>query len=207
MIVAIHQPNFAPWLGYFHKMQNADVFVLLDDVPISRRGYTRRVKIQGDRWLSVPVHSGFTTPINEITLADEDFAASHHGILRAAYGPSPELDEFVAAERRAVAESDLLVDLNLAVLEHLRVKLAINTKMIRSSELDVQGTSTERLVSIVSQLGGDIYLSGSGGRSYQDEDLFEHVGIALRYDDFAAADVGEGTGYSALHSVLARVRS
>ena len=32
MVVGIHQPNYFPWMGYFDKMDNADVFILLDDV-------------------------------------------------------------------------------------------------------------------------------------------------------------------------------
>ena len=43
MIVTIHQPNFAPWTGYFDKMTKADVFVLLDTVPFTKGGFQNRV--------------------------------------------------------------------------------------------------------------------------------------------------------------------
>ncbi|MFV0269502.1 MAG: WbqC family protein, partial [Draconibacterium sp.] len=58
MKVAIHQPNFMPWLGYFYKMAKADVFVLLDDVRHSKSSFTNRVQIktpQGPKLLSVPL--------------------------------------------------------------------------------------------------------------------------------------------------------
>ena len=58
MLVAIHQPNFLPWLGYFDRMVNADLFVLLDHVQFERRNYHNRTMIllEGEaRWLTVPV--------------------------------------------------------------------------------------------------------------------------------------------------------
>ena len=60
MIVTIHQPNFAPWTGYFDKMTKADVFVLLDTVPFTKGGFQNRVKIKGPggpQWLTIPVHT------------------------------------------------------------------------------------------------------------------------------------------------------
>ncbi len=201
-IVAVHQPNFAPWLGYFHKMRAADVFVLLDDADFSKSSYTNRVKVQEDRWLSVPVRAGMSTPINEVRTADPDLADRHWGILRASYGKVPLIDDFVAVERGALASSDLLVDLNLAVLGFLRANLGIDTPLVRSSDLSANGRSTERLVSIVSEVSGDIYLSGLGGRNYQDESLFRGAGISVEYSQYVPTEIGASAGYSALHALL-----
>ena len=58
MKVAIHQPNYLPWMGYFHKMHHADVFIFLDDVQFTKGSHINRVKIlsgKGPRWLTVPV--------------------------------------------------------------------------------------------------------------------------------------------------------
>src|SRR6185295_10483326 len=58
MIVAIHQPHFLPWQGYFERMQKADVFILLDHVQFERQNYQNRVMIktgEGPRWITVPV--------------------------------------------------------------------------------------------------------------------------------------------------------
>ena len=37
MIVAIHQPQYLPWLGYFDKMLKADVFCYLDTVQYKKK--------------------------------------------------------------------------------------------------------------------------------------------------------------------------
>lgn len=203
-IVAIHQPNFAPWLGYFHKMRRADVFVLLDDAEFSKNSYTNRVRIQADRWLTVPVRAHLGTPISEVKTAEPDLAERHRGILRATYGRLSSIDDFVSIEREALAASDLLVDLNLAVLGYLRAHLGIGTELVRSSDLDANGTSTQRLVSIVTQLKGDTYLSGTGGGNYQDESMFRDAGIGVEYSRFEPKGRGTGASYSALHALLTR---
>src|ERR1700757_3691267 len=62
MIVAAHQPNYLPWLGYFYKIAHCDVFVLLDDVQFTKNSYQNRTRIKGPKgpiWLTQPVlHSG-----------------------------------------------------------------------------------------------------------------------------------------------------
>ena len=58
MIVTIHQPNFAPWTGFFDKMTKADVFVLLDTVPFTKGGFQNRVRIKGHGGPAVADGSG-----------------------------------------------------------------------------------------------------------------------------------------------------
>ena len=63
MIVAIHQPNYFPWLGYFAKLASCDCFVLLDNVQFPRLSYCNRVQVRDvsvARWLSVPVNRSAT---------------------------------------------------------------------------------------------------------------------------------------------------
>jgi hypothetical protein len=76
MIVGVHQPNFLPWLGYFHKLLRCELFVLLDDVQFSRgKTFANRVQIktaQGPRWITVPVTDKGELPlIREIRIAPD----------------------------------------------------------------------------------------------------------------------------------------
>jgi len=69
MIVAIHQPQFMPWLGYFDKMDRADCFVLLDNVQFKKNEWQNRNRIktaQGAMWLTVPVTYRFPARILEV---------------------------------------------------------------------------------------------------------------------------------------------
>src|SRR4030042_1735816 len=70
MIVAIHQPNYLPWIGYFYKMMIADCFVLFDNAQFSKGSVINRNKIKGPagaQYITVPVrtYQGHLRKINE----------------------------------------------------------------------------------------------------------------------------------------------
>ena len=74
-VVAMHQPNFIPWLGFFHKLAHADTFTLLDTVQFSDGSYTDRVGVrstEGAKWLTVPVKHHFGEPIQDVAIAEID---------------------------------------------------------------------------------------------------------------------------------------
>src|ERR1043165_5716491 len=92
-IVAIHQPNYFPWLGYFAKMARSDAFVFLDDVQYSKNSYINRVQIKGKEWLTVPVSHHLGDPINRVQCADPRWRAKHLDKLRATYAKTAHFDE------------------------------------------------------------------------------------------------------------------
>ena len=62
MKIAIHQPNYLPWLGYFYKIACVDIFILLDNVQYERNGYINRCQIKTPRglfWLTLPIKKSF----------------------------------------------------------------------------------------------------------------------------------------------------
>ena len=75
MRVAIHQPHYLPWLGYFAKWAAADRFIFLDTVQYEKNGWQNRNRVKtpdGPRWLTVPVHARLGTPIREVTIDRSD---------------------------------------------------------------------------------------------------------------------------------------
>ena len=190
-LVAIHQPNYAPWLGYFYKLARADIFVFLDDVQFSKGSYTNRVQIASSgtvRWLTVPVRHAYGAPINTIAIARDDWARAHLDVLHASYRD--------AAHFRAVwpdvetLYSDLpqhsLSQTNAAFISRLAGKFGIMTPTHIASEFDVNAASAdERLIALCRQFGSDVaYQSGRGGAKYQDESKFAAAGVPLHYTTF-----------------------
>ena len=71
MIVAIHQPQYLPWIGYFDKLDRADVFVLLDNVQYKKNEWQNRNRIrtsQGWQWITVPVLYKYPEKINVVKI-------------------------------------------------------------------------------------------------------------------------------------------
>lgn len=191
MIVTIHQPNFAPWTGYFDKMAKSDVFVLLDTVPFTKGGFQNRVKIKGNngpQWLTVPVQTkgklGQSTA-DVLTNELRPWRKDHLLTLENFYGKAPHGQEMITQVRQAYeGADDLLVNLCVDLIQRIRDAYGLGTRLVRSSELAVEGSSSELLARIVEACGGDTYLSGPSGRNYLEPEPFDERGIAVTYRAF-----------------------
>ena len=192
MIVAIHQPNYLPWLGYFYKIANCDIFVLLDNVQYNKNGFRNRNKIktpQGTVWLSVGVltKGRYGQLITEVEINNSvPWSSIHEKSISQNYSRAPYFKKYKAFFEDIYHKKwGTLVDLDEALIKVIYEILGIKSvKFIRASELNVTGESTELLVNICKAVGADTYLSGPSGQKYMDEELFEKEGISLRYSDF-----------------------
>lgn len=191
MIVAIHQPNFLPWLGFFHKMASCDIFVFLDNVQFTKRSIQNRNKIKtakGPMWLTVPVatkgrYFQRTQDVeinNEQNWRETQWKAIVQNYRRARY-----FDDYAEPLEKIYSENwSSLVELNAATIRMLQDALEIKPKCVFASQLEVAGHRTELLINLCQALGGDTYLSGPSGRKYMDEASFSERGIGLLYRDF-----------------------
>ena len=196
MVVVIHQPHFLPWLGYLHRMAQADVFVLLDHVQFERRNYQNRTMIRMNdeaRWLTVPVVQRSQKELIvekqiDQTLADTPrwWSMAHFQTIRQAYREARFVGEYAPGLRRIFETRwPRLVELNAAMLEFLRNAYGIRTKIVRSSELSPRGAKSELILNLCKEVGADTLLVGLGGsRDYLDKAEFERQGVNLAYQQF-----------------------
>jgi hypothetical protein len=225
-VVANHQPNFLPWLGFFEKLDRADTFVMLDEVQLPRRSATTRVGVllDGQRHLvSLPIrHVGDQSVRICDALIDVDNPLLRKGIatLERAYSRCPywsSLGEAVVEALRACPER--LVDLNLQLIALLADALGVDRKKVRlQSELGGgTGQKSELMASLVQAAGGDVYLSGGqdpalvaeqdrSAADYNDPAVYEAYGVSLRYQNFAHPEYDQQaefvSGLSALDALL-----
>jgi len=198
-IVAIHQPNYLPWLGYFAKMARADVFVFLDDVQFPKGGYTNRVQIDGGgeaRWLTVPVRVSLGKRIDEILPSRPDWRGAHLDTIATFYREAAHyrtVREWLADAYDAAPDGSLAA-INRHLIEAAAARLGVAPRFLASSALDVgDAEATTRLVRIVESVApGGTYFTGRGGETYQDPTAFADAGIALARSDFAAAPYDQG---------------
>jgi hypothetical protein len=191
-LVAIHQPNYLPWLGYFHKISKADLFVFLDDTQFPKQGYVNRVQIQDNgrpSWLTIPARPSLGTPIYETHAAQEGWSQRHLSRLRNTYRKAPAFREVWPGVENlygaldpdatlASTNSQLVVE--MSGLLGLTCRFAFASAHPNSAGLAGGG----RLVDIVTQAAGTGYLSGRGGAKYQDPSAFEAAGLDLVYTTF-----------------------
>jgi WbqC-like protein family len=191
MILAVHQPQYLPWLGYFHKIANCDLFIFLDDVQYKKREFQNRNKIKtpnGPLWLSVPVvtKGRYTQNIRDVKISpDDDWAQEHLKSIEHNYTKAP----FFSEHRKFLhglykTPHDLLTEVSMSIIKYVMVYLKINIPFKISSEYNIATTSSERIVDLCKKTGADTYLSGAGGREYMDVSLFSKNGIKVVYQDF-----------------------
>lgn len=191
MIVAIHQPNFLPWLGFFYKISKSDVFVLLDDVQYSKNSFINRNRIKsakGEQWLTMPVmHSGkFGQSINEVEIPffEKNYKKLLHTI-QLNYSKSKYYTDIMQMFENYHDFNVRLSEFNEYFITWILQYLNINTSIYKSSEMkNIQGQSTDRLVSICKELKADKYLAGFGSNKYQENEKFISQGIETIVYDF-----------------------
>ena len=136
MIVAIHQPNYLPWLGYFHKIMIADTFISLDDVQYSKNSYTNRVQIYGGehpKWMTIPINVHLGDPINTVHPAAPDWVRTHLDRLHTAYGNAGAFAETWDWIRNAfenVSDTDDLASVNRGLVEAVTDHLGLDCQFM-----------------------------------------------------------------------------
>lgn len=188
-IVAIHQPNYLPWLGYFYKIFQSDIFVFLDDVQFSNEGmhnYTYIKTATGPLRLKYPVEQSLGDKINKVRPKDElGWKEKHLRIIESNYHNANFFDDVYNDYKEMILkEYSNIVTLNTALVRFFIGKLGVTTKFVLASDLNINLTKSEKIVTICKALGADVYYSGTGAKAYQKEKDFESSGIELRYSVF-----------------------
>jgi len=191
MIMAAHQPQYLPWLGYFHKMAVCDLFIYLDDVQYKKREFQNRNRIRvktGWEWLTVPVVTKGRYDQNICDVAVEpgaDWRKDHWTALKFAYAHAPHFAALAPAVEKIYAQGwPTLMGVSEALIDFHRGALGIATPLRRASEFRVKTAKTRRLVDLCKAVGAETYLSGAGARDYLEEERFKEAGIRLIYQDF-----------------------
>lgn len=190
MNIVISQSMYFPWVGMLEQIRLADVFVHYDDVQFSKGSFTNRVQIKqasgSTVWMTVPLQNlKLGQRIDEVRIKDHQLWLDRHlMILKSSFAQAP-----YAQDALDLAQSVLKVPYNniaqlaraslLALADYFA--LAVNTRFIDSSSLNITGAGSQRVFDIVRTLQGTRYITGHGALHYLDHDLFEQAGIEVAY--------------------------
>ncbi|PHS27972.1 MAG: hypothetical protein COA84_02960 [Robiginitomaculum sp.] len=189
--LAVMQPVFLPWLGYFEQMALCDHFIYLDDVQYTKRDWRNRNRIRTKKdwcWLTVPVHNdGRDTRLCDVRISyHKNWARTHLLTVRQNYARAPFFEEvFPILENRLNTPPDLLADLTMGLTADFADFLDIKTPTQRA--LDVESVTTDprsRIIELCHHVGADVYYTGPSAASYLDADTLKKEGITLVFQDY-----------------------
>lgn len=191
MILASHQPDFFPYMGYFYKMFQSDTFVFSDNVQYSKTGrhnYNEILTANGPMRVTLPIHY-HVAPLNEIQIAADDAWVSRtlktlwmeYKKADCFHEAFPVMEELLAKAKAA----ENLADFNIACILYLAERFGLdNRTFILSSELGLKNRRDARIIEMCKLLGDDVYVSGDGAKDYHIEADYRENGIKLRYSDY-----------------------
>lgn len=191
--VAVLQSDYIPWKGYFDMIHMADEFILYDDMQYTKRDWRNRNRIvAGERllWLSIPVvqKGKFYQKINETVTAGHEWAGQHWKAIQCNYARAAYFDVYAPRIEKLYQEcrkEDFLSRINYCFLKGICEILNIQTKITWSSDYSQAEGKTERLISLVQNAGGDVYLSGPAAKNYIETEKFSRAGIRLEWMDYS----------------------
>jgi hypothetical protein len=191
MNCVILQPSYIPWRGYFHQVWKADCFIFYDDVQYDSRGWRNRNRIKtphGLKWLTIPVHhKGCQTEhrlIRDIRISsDTPWPLKHWRTLEQCYSKAPFFHHYAPLFQELYCTPwELLCDFTIEMTIALARELGMSrTQFLRASELEAQGTKTDRLVKLLTRVNATNYISGPSAREYLDEGKLLDAGITVEY--------------------------
>ena len=190
--IAIMQPTYLPWSGYFGLMQHVDIFVLLDSVQFERRSWQQRNKIKtdsGERLLTIPViKKGKRDQLINQVIVDhtQDFKDKHIRQIKQFYSKAPFFkDNFAKIFNLKLYNSEFLHEITIKSILTIRDLLGINTTIYKSSELNINGKRENLLASICLSLDSNEYVSPLGSKNYLDEtSVFTQNKIIVNYFNY-----------------------
>lgn len=185
-----HQPNFMPYMGYFYKMYMSDVFVLDDDVQFSNEEYHNYnyIRINDSKFkMIIPVSYEFGDKINEVKICyKKPWIRKMLETLRMNYGKCEHFEETYKLIEDALNKNfEYISDLNIYLINEIVKRMGIETKIvIASKDVPTELTNNARNIYQCSKLGCNVYLSGIGGKAYNDIEGYKEKGIEVIYSDY-----------------------
>jgi hypothetical protein len=189
--VCIHQPDFMPWLGFYHRLSQSDLYVVLDSVQFIRQGWQHRDKIktaQGAHWLTVPVK---TRGLNRQLIRDvgieekSDWQDLHLKTLRHGYARAPFFDQHYPPIADIYnRHHSQLMQLNLDLMFYFMGAFDIHIEVVFASHFLSIGTKTDLLINLLKKVKATSYISGLGAKAYLQEEKFKESNIDLIWQSY-----------------------
>jgi len=188
MNIVISQPMYLPWCGLINQIKLCDVYVHYDDVQLSR-GFYNRIQVKRDNkidFITVPIkNKKQKLLINEAVISYEDnWVLRHKNMLEESFKDSEYKNDAIEIfEKVHQLPSNNLSELAIKSITEIckYFDLFDGKEFIKSSDLNVLGQGSARLLEITKKLNGETYITGHGALNYLDHEIFQREKIEVRY--------------------------
>ena len=182
---------YFPWPGFFSHIALADVLIWLDDAQFSKGSFFNRIQVllkDKVHWMTIPLEGhGSFQKINELKPGKKDWVNQHRSMLQQSFknkelgNISLSLFDEVTNLSKQQKLSKTLISSCEVLASYLQV---LPPNVIVSSDINVGGKSSERVLQLVKSVSGTRYLTGHGASKYLDHELFEKAGVEVEYIDY-----------------------
>lgn len=193
--IAIMQPYFFPYGGYYRLFAATDVFVVLDCVQFPRRGWVHRNRLNNandePQWLTLPLAKGDR---DTTRICDLQFAANARQMMLEQF---PRFSCLKDLENNEPQLSAILSDFDVSPVEYLvrglewateRLGLVRPIVMSSSLEIPVELKAQDRIIEIAKRMGATHYINAPGGQGLYEMDAFDAAGLSLGFlEDYAGS--------------------
>lgn len=190
MTISILQSNYVPWKGYFDLIAKSDIFVIYDEVQYTKNDWRNRNIIktkEGLQWITIPVtQASLNQKISDTKISNDLWIKKHKSTLQTNYGKAPFFNHY--KDQIFETYNNQLTSLsaiNRLFIEKICAILAIDTKIIDSKELQLEGDKVERLINACKKLKATKYISGPAAKSYLSEEVFKDNNIEIEWMDYS----------------------
>lgn len=192
--IAVMQPTFLPWIGYFDLIDRVDRFVYLDSVEFSKQSWQQRNRIKtanGPMWLSLPVQASKTerTSLADARIGPVDAVRKWRSTLAQAYAKATAVEEELGWIDAWIADLEPgrpLAEVNIDFIERSCARLRVDTPRVRASALGGADGRIDRLVALCRELDADTYISPPGAAGYLRDGVaaFRASGVSLMFQAY-----------------------
>lgn len=197
--LAILQPSYIPWIGYFEQIIHVDIFVFYDDVQYTKNDWRNRNKIKAhntDIWLTVPIKQSTNRKINEVLMDDtKNWRVKHLKTIKQFYSKSKYFNDIYPLLENSINSNVTSIStLSINIIKDLVKYLELDTKLYLSSELNISGDKNTRLINICRHFNVANYYSGLAAKDYLDIELFKTNNINITFQNYNHPSYGQLNG-------------
>ena len=198
IIVTGHQPVYLPWLGLFHKISLANIFIFMDDVQYLEKDWNNRNKIKtphGPKWLTVPVSvKKSASPILKDIVIDtsrrgtkDDWQLEHWKTIEGNYKRAPHFNKYAGFFQDMYVQKtwEKLADLNEYQLKYFLKEFGISIEYYKASVLQFTQKKSDLVLEHCLKFKADICVTGALGKNYIKEEDFAARKIKVYYQNYS----------------------